>query len=131
MNFDKNPNLKKKNMIIIGFFFVVWGGGGGGLFRLKKKPTKTIGIRVFFCSYSISYKISSFWLKWFSSFSTNKRSNGQVRGITLPMFYGIQSKVKSHLNMDPKQYSEFQDPSSSNSLHIVLTRFFYCYNSKV
>ena len=26
--------------------------------------------------------------------------------------------------MDPKQSSEFQDPSSSNSLHIVLTRFF-------
>ena len=26
--------------------------------------------------------------------------------------------------MDPKQYSEFLDPISSNSLHIVLTRFF-------
>ena len=35
----------------------------------------------------------------------------------------LQNSVKSHLNMDPKQYSEFQDPSSSNSLHIVLTRF--------
>ena len=31
--------------------------------------------------------------------------------------------------MDPKQSSEFQDPSSSNSLHIVLTRLFYFYNS--
>ena len=26
--------------------------------------------------------------------------------------------------MDPKQSSEFQDPSSSNSLHIVLARYF-------
>ena len=38
--------------------------------------------------------------------------------------YGIQSKV-----MDPKQSSAFQDPSSSNSLHIVLTRVFYFYKS--
>ena len=45
-----------------------------------------------FCAHAL-YKISSAWLKWFSSFNTNKRSNGWVRGITLPMFYGIQSKV--------------------------------------
>ena len=32
--------------------------------------------------------------------------------------------VKIHLNMDHKQSSEFQDPTSSNSLNIVLTRFF-------
>ena len=32
--------------------------------------------------------------------------------------------------MDPKQSFEFQDHSSSNSLHIVLTRFFYFYKSK-
>ena len=35
----------------------------------------------------------------------------------------LWNSVKSHLNMDPKQSSEFQDPSSINSLHIVLTRF--------
>ena len=41
----------------------------------------------------------------------------------------LQNSVESHLNMDPKQSSEFQDPSSSDSLHIVLTRFFYFYKS--
>ena len=41
----------------------------------------------------------------------------------------LQNSVKSHLNMDPKQSSEFQDPSSSNSLYIVLTKFFYFYKS--
>ena len=56
------------------------------------QPKKTIGIRLFFCAHGL-YKISSSWLKWFSGFNTNKRSNGQVRGIALPMFYGIQSKV--------------------------------------
>ena len=30
----------------------------------------------------------------------------------------LQNSVKSHLNIDPKQYSEFQDPSSSGSLDI-------------
>ena len=59
---------------------------------------------------------------WFSSFNTNKRSKRQVRGITLANV--LRNSVKSRLNMDPKQYSEFQDPSSSNSLHIVLTRLF-------
>ena len=42
-----------------------------------------------------------------------------------------KNKIQSHLIMDPKQYAEFQDPILSNSLHIVLTRFFYCNNSKV
>ena len=41
----------------------------------------------------------------------------------------LQNSVKSHLNMDPKQSSEFQDLSSSNSLYIVLTKFFYFYKS--
>ena len=45
-----------------------------------------------FCAHAL-YKISCSWLKWFSSFNTNKRSNGQVRGITLPTFYRIQSKI--------------------------------------
>ena len=35
----------------------------------------------------------------------------------------LQNSVKIHLNIDPKQSSKFQNPSSSNSLHIVLTRF--------
>ena len=41
----------------------------------------------------------------------------------------LRNSVKIHLNMDSEQSSEFQDPSSSNSLHIMLTRYFYCYES--
>ena len=41
----------------------------------------------------------------------------------------LRNSVKSHFNIEPKQSCEFQDPSSSNSQHIVLTRFFYCYKS--
>ena len=60
----------------------------------------------------------------------NKTSNGQVRGIALPTFTELNS-VKSHLNTDPKQYSKFQNPTSSNSLDIMLTKFSYSYNTKV
>ena len=66
-----------------------WGGGGG---REEEEGDSNIDNRLFFCAHAL-HKISSSLLKWFSSFNTNKRSNGQVRGITLPMFYGIQSKV--------------------------------------
>ena len=67
-------------------------GGAGGGFQPEKKHTKNNRYSLTFCARAL-YKISSSWLKWFSSFNTNKWSNGQVRGITLPMFYGIQSKV--------------------------------------
>ena len=91
----KNPNLK--------IFFSGGGGaegggrgggGGGGEFRQKKKTkterekNKTVGIRLLFSTHGL-HKILSSWLKWFSKFNTSKRSNGQIRGITLPMFYGI------------------------------------------
>ena len=36
----------------------------------------------------------------------------------------LRNSVKSHLNMGSRQYSECQDPSSSSSLHTVLTSFF-------
>ena len=85
MNLTKNPNLKKKK----NFFFLGGGGGGGGGDSNRKKNKR---YSLIFCVHAL-YKISSSWLKWFSSFNTNKRSNGEVRGITLPMFYGIQSKV--------------------------------------
>ena len=67
---------------------------GGGVVERRGIPTgkKNNGHSLIFCAHAL-YKISSSWLKWFSSFNTNKRSNEQVKGITLPMFYGIQSKV--------------------------------------
>ena len=97
------------------------GEGGGGGFQSKKRKHKNDRYSVIFCAH-VLYIISSSWLTWFSSFDTNKRSNGQVKGHNSANV--LQNSVKSHLNMDPKQYSKFQDPSSSNSLHIVLTRFF-------
>ena len=80
-------------------------GGVGGISNQKKKNRYSL----IFCAHAL-YKISSSWLKWFSSFTQTKG----VRGITLPMFYGIRSKV----NIDLNQYSEFQDPSSGNSLYL-------------
>ena len=98
MNFDKESKSEEKK-----FFFFFLGGGGGreggrerrgeGDSNLKKKRKKNNRYSLIFCALAI-YKISSSWLKWFSSFNANKRSDGQVvRGITLPMFYRIQSKV--------------------------------------
>ena len=68
-----------------------WGVEEGDSYR-KKENTKNNRYSLIFCAHAV-YKISSSWLKWVSSFNTNKRSNGQVRGITLPIFYRIQSKV--------------------------------------
>ena len=90
MNYDKESKSED-------FFFFFFLGGGGrergrrGI-QTGQKHKKNNRYPLFFCAH-VLYKISSSWLKWFSSFNTNKRSNGQVRGITLPMFYGIQSKV--------------------------------------
>ena len=56
--------------------------------KKRKRKKKTVGIRLLFSAHGL-HKILSSWLKWFSSFNTSKRSNGQIRGITLPMFYGI------------------------------------------
>ena len=54
------------------------------------------------------------------------------RGVTLPFFLPILLKSQSgHLNIDPKQYAKYQDPSSSGSIDVMLTWFSYCYNSKV
>ena len=96
MNFDKESKFED---FFFFFFFFLGGGGGGGLEKNGRgrrgiQPKKTIGFRLFFCAHAL-YKISRSWLKWFSSFNRDKKSNGQVRGITLPMFYAIQSKVIS------------------------------------
>ena len=40
-----------------------------------------------------------------------KQSNRQVRGILSNSANALQNSVKSHFNIDPTQYSEFQDPS--------------------
>ena len=96
MNSDKEYKSEE-------FFFFFFGGGGGGgggggiqpkknTHKKKKKTKKKKKYSLIFRAHAL-YKISSFWLKWFSSFTTNKRSNRQIRGITLPMFYGIQLKV--------------------------------------
>ena len=36
-----------------------------------------------------------------------------------------------HVNSDPNLYALYQNPRSSGSQDIVLTRFFYCYNGRV
>ena len=39
--------------------------------------------------------------------------------------------LSGHLNIDPKSYAKYGNPSSSGSQDIVLTRFFYCFNGRV
>ena len=46
-------------------------------------------------------------------------------------FMEFAQKLISHLNIDPKLYAKYHNPSSSSSQDIVLTRFFYCYNDRV
>ena len=107
MNFDKESKSEEIFYFIYLFFFIFFiiiiffffGGGGkrereeeGDFNRKKNTHTKNNWYSLIFCAHAL-YKISSSWLKWFSSFNTNNRSTIQVRAITLPMFYGIQSKV--------------------------------------
>ena len=84
MNFDKESISED-----FFFFFGRGGGGGGGA---------ECSYLLIFCVHTV-YKISSSWLKWFSSFNTNKRSNGQEKDITANVLW---NQVKSHLIMDPK-----------------------------
>ena len=71
MNFDKESKSED-------FFFFFGGGGGGGEgvgggegFQPKKKEnTKSNRYSLIFCVHAL-YKISSSWLKWFSSVNTN------------------------------------------------------------
>ena len=39
--------------------------------------------------------------------------------------------LSGHLNIDHKPYAKYQNPSSSSSQDIMLTRFSHCYNGKV
>ena len=52
------------------------------------------------------------------------------RGHNLANISRISSQ-SGHLNIDPKQYAKYENPSLSGSQDIVLTRFFYCYNGRV
>ena len=48
--------------------------------------------------------------------------------------YILMNLLKSesgHLNINANLYAEYQNPSSSGSQTLVLTRFFYCYNGRV
>ena len=85
MNFDKESKSEDFCVCVC-----VRGVGGGEEGDFNRKENNRYSL--IFCAHALN-KISSSWLKWFSSFNTNKRSNGQVRGITLPVFYGIQPKV--------------------------------------
>ena len=83
MNFDQESKSEERKKIC---------RVGRGEILTKKKNKINITYLFIFCAYAL-YKISSSWLKWLSSFKTNKRGYGQVRGINLPMFYEIQSKA--------------------------------------
>ena len=84
MNFDKESKSED-------FFFFFLGGGGGGGGGGPKHTKKNNRYSLIFCAHAVyKFPVPS------SSGSlvlTQKRSNGQVRGITLPMFFGIESKV--------------------------------------
>ena len=92
MNFDKESIPEDLFCVCVGGGGEEEGGGRGDLGFQPKKTIKYKSYLLIFCAHAL-YRISSSWLKWFSSFNTNKRSNGQERDTTLPMFYGIKSKV--------------------------------------
>ena len=95
---------------------------GGGGFQPKKKNNK----------YSLFFVLllcMKFQVPGSSSSVPLTKTKGVTEGKGHNSANVLQTSVKSHLNMDPRQSSELQDPSSSNSLHIVLTRFSYCYKS--
>ena len=85
MKFDKASKSGKK------FFWRGWGGGGG---TVVEKGASSLGKYIFpIYKHIITYKISSSYFLWFTSFKTNKRSNRQERDITPEIFHGIHSKV--------------------------------------
>ena len=113
MILTKNPNLKKKkNLAGVGGGGGGGGGGERGVFQPPQKNTIGICFLLIFCAHAL-YKTTSSWLKWFSSFNTYKMTG---KGHNSANF--LRNSVKSHLNKDPKQYSEFQDIV----LHICVRR---------
>ena len=110
MHFDKESKSED-------FFFFFWWreGGGSNLYSL-------IFVLMLYIKFQVPSASGSLVLTETNESRTGKRHNSANV---------LQNSVKSHLYIDPKQYFEFQDPSSSNSLDIVLTRFSYCHNSTV
>ena len=73
MNFDKASKSGKKKI-----FFFGGGGGGEGGGSVVEKGASSLGKYIFpIYKYIITYKISSSYFLWFTSFKTNKRSNRQ------------------------------------------------------
>ena len=90
MNFDKASKSGKKKIFLAGVGEREGGGGAG-----VEKGASSLGKYIFpIYKYIITYRISSSYFMWFTSFKTNKRSNRQERDRTPKIFYGIHSKVK-------------------------------------
>ena len=121
-------NLDKESKSYFFFFFFLGGGGRGGEgggFQPEKKTQKTIGIRLFF----VLMLYIKFHVPGSSGSLVLHKQKEERTGKGHSSANVLRNLVKSHLNMDPKQYSEFQSPNSRNYLHVVLTRFFYCNKS--
>ena len=73
---------------------------------------------------------------FFLIFFSRGRGGGGGGGGEVPIYILciLQNSLRSQsgqLNIDPKQYAKYQNPSLSSSQDIMLTRFFYCYNFRV
>ena len=94
----------------------------------KVRPKKKISVRLFFVLLlHINFQVPS-------SFTTNNIDIlvESKKGHNLVNISRNLLKSKSgHLNLDPKRYAKYQNPSLRGSQDIVLTRFFHCYNGKV
>ena len=122
MNFDQESKPED-------FFFFFWGGGGwrrdrgGG--KDSDRNKKAIGI----CLYLVLILYIKFQVPGSSGSLVLIQTKGERTGKGHNSANVLQNSVNSYLNMYPGQSTEFQYPSSSNFLHIVLTNFFYCYKS--
>ena len=67
-------------------------------------------------------------LTWFLHFN-----NGRVKKEhdSVNISWPSLKSQSGHLNLGPNLYAKYQNPSSSGSQDIVLTRFFYSHNARV
>ena len=121
MNLTKHPNLEKN---------IFFGRGAGG--GVVEKGASSLGKYIFpIYKYIISYRVSSSYFLWFTSFKTNKRNNRQERDITPEVFYGIHPKVKEVILRLILSHTPNIRILAQAVLKISLTRFFCCYNGRV